>query len=176
MEPDAELAGRLERSLAVEPLEVPTRVCVGTVAQLDSGSRFDTLLYIDVLEHIDDDRSELAGAGERLRAGGRLVVLAPAHNALYSEFDRAIGHFRRYDRGMMRRIAPSGLVERHSEYLDAAGMLLSLGNRLVLRSGQPTLGQVRFWDRRVVPVSRVLDPLLGRMVGKSVLMVWERVE
>lgn len=56
---------------------------------LPPGELFDTLLYIDVLEHIPDDGAELARAAERLRPGGRVIVLSPVHQWLYSEFDNS---------------------------------------------------------------------------------------
>ena len=53
-------------------------------------------------------------------------------------------------------------------------MLASLGNRLLLRSSQPTRAQIRIWDDFMVPVSRLIDPLLFGRVGKSVLAVFRR--
>ena len=67
------------------------------------------MLYIDVLEHIEHDLDELARAASHLAPGGHLVVLAPAHQALFSDFDRAIGHYRRYNRAGLQKLAPAGL-------------------------------------------------------------------
>ena len=145
----------------------------GTLADLPEGQRFDTALYVDVLEHIEEDRGELAGAAARLRTGGRIVVLSPAYPFLFSEFDRAIGHFRRYTKGMLRRLTPPGMRIEAEFYLDRVGMLASLANRAMLRQAQPTLRQVLFWDRVLVPLSRLLDPLTGRRFGRSVVTVWQ---
>ena len=57
-------------------------------------------------------------------------------------------------------------------YLDAVGMAASLANRLLLRASMPTDGQIKFWDRMLVPVSRVIDPVLARSIGKSVVAIW----
>jgi hypothetical protein len=57
-------------------------------------------------------------------------------------------------------------------YLDAVGMAASMANRLLLRASMPTQGQILFWDRVLVPASRVIDPLLARSVGKSVVAIW----
>ena len=59
-------------------------------------------------------------------------------------------------------------------YLDAAGLVLSLGNRVLLRSSTPTVRQIHIWDRRFVTVSRYIDPLLGYRLGKSVLAIWRK--
>ena len=58
--------------------------------------------------------------------------------------------------------------------LDAAGFFLSLGNRVLLRSASPSPQQIAFWDKAVVPLSRVLDRCLGYRFGKSVLAVWTK--
>ena len=57
---------------------------------------FDSILYINVLEHIEDDRAELLSAYRALPVGGFLLLFVPALPQLYSKFDRSVGHFRRY--------------------------------------------------------------------------------
>jgi len=59
-------------------------------------------------------------------------------------------------------------------YLDAAGMLASAGNRLLLRSAMPTERQILTWDRLLVPVSRLIDPIFAGRVGKNVLGIWRK--
>jgi SAM-dependent methyltransferase len=170
LEPDPALAVRArETTRALRDCEV----VVGTIDG-QPPEAYDSILYVDVLEHVEDDRRETALAARCLRPGGRLVVLSPAHPSLYSPFDRAVGHHRRYDAASLRACRPEGCRETRLEYLDSAGLLLSWGNRALLRQSMPTLRQILVWDRLVVPVSRVLDPLLGRRVGKSILCAWTR--
>jgi 2-polyprenyl-3-methyl-5-hydroxy-6-metoxy-1,4-benzoquinol methylase len=144
----------------------------GTLADVDQ--TFDSILYIDVLEHIEDDKQELALAADHLNPGGKLIVLAPAHNYLFSPFDSAIGHFRRYNADSLQTIAPTELRQVQLEYLDSIGMLASAANKLLLEQEQPTPTQIHFWDSYIVPVSRVIDPLLLRKLGKSVLAIWQK--
>jgi SAM-dependent methyltransferase len=172
LEPDRGMADRIKARIASSELPPRCEVFNGTVADLPRGTAFDAALYVDVLEHIADDAAELASAAERLKPGGRLIVLSPAHQRLYSEFDREIGHFRRYSRGGLRALTPAGTKLIRLDYLDSAGLLASLANRLLLRSGMPTPGQIRLWDGVLVRISRFLDPLLARRLGKSVLAVW----
>jgi hypothetical protein len=142
------------------------------MAVLPNEQRFDTILYIDVLEHIQDDHGELRNSAAHIRPGGHVVVLAPAHQKLYSAFDHAIGHFRRYDRATLLAAAPGSLQPVTIFYLDTIGVVVSLANRWLLRASTPTHRQVMLWDRVVVPISRVVDPMLGRRVGKSVVAIW----
>lgn len=174
VEPDATLAGRIRADVASGLLPARVDVLTGTLRDVEPASRFHTILYIDVLEHIEDDRAELGLAASRLRPGGRIVVLAPAHQSLYSPFDAAIGHFRRYDRRSLGALRPEGLETESMSYLDSAGLLASAANRLLLRAALPTPAQIRLWDRRLVPVSRVLDPLVGRRLGKTVVAVFRK--
>ncbi len=174
LEPDPALAGRLERSIRDGELPGCCSAVVGTLDQIGDGGSFDTVLYIDVLEHIEDDRGELARAAETLKVGGRVVVLSPAHNCLYSPFDEEIGHYRRYSSRALRSITPPSLELVRLEYLDAVGLLASSTNRLLLRQSRPTARQIAIWDKGMVRLSRWLDPLLGYNFGKSVLGVWRR--
>ena len=167
LEPDAALAARVTL-----PLGGRHRSEIGTIVDLPSDARFDAILYIDVLEHIEDDRSEMARAAARLNPGGTVIVLSPAHPFLFTPFDTAIGHFRRYTRASLQAAAPETLRVEKLIYLDAAGMLASAANRLLLQSAMPTEGQILTWDRMLVPVSRVIDPLFGGRLGKSVLGIW----
>jgi SAM-dependent methyltransferase len=174
LEPDASLADRLIAAMDAGELPDCCRMRIGTLADLPEHDRFDTILYMDVLEHIADDRAELADAAVRLKPGGHLVVLVPAHEWLFTPFDLAIGHFRRYSKRSLRFAAPEGLRLRRLVYLDAVGMLASLGNRLLLRSSMPGPRQVALWDNFMVPLSRLADPLLRYTLGKSALAVWSK--
>jgi SAM-dependent methyltransferase len=171
LEPDPELAGQLAASLGGMESGRAHETDCGTLESL-SGQQFDTIVYIDVLEHIENDGEELNRAASHLRPGGHVIVLSPAHQRLFSPFDAAIGHFRRYDRPMLRTISPAGLRLDRMRYLDCAGLILSAANMLLLRQSMPTKTQLRFWDQWVVPVSQVLDKLLFYSVGKTIIAVW----
>ncbi len=169
LEPDAGLLQRVPAFSGHAVLGQAERIH-GTTAAL-SGRRFDTILYIDVIEHIADAEAELRRAAGLLAPGGHLVILVPAFQFLYSPFDAALGHHRRYTKRLLRAQVPDALRLVRLRYLDAAGLLLSLGNRLLLREAMPTERQVRFWDRCVVPASRIIDPLTLHGAGRSLLGV-----
>jgi SAM-dependent methyltransferase len=172
LEPDPALVAQMRASFDSQPLPVPTTIVEGTLADMPPEQRFDAILYIDVLEHIESDREELARAVTFLRPSGSLIVLAPAHQWLYTPFDRAIGHYRRYSARSLRAVGPEGVRRERLFYLDSVGLLASLANKLLLKSASPTLKQIRFWDSVLVRMSRILDPLLCRSVGKTVIGVW----
>lgn len=172
LEPDPALAERMRQSRSQLPpcLEVVQ----GTIADIPATGAFDTALYIDVLEHIEDDFGELERAGHRLRPGGRLIVLSPAHQWLYSPFDHAVGHVRRYSAAELKQRLPAGFHVEKLCYLDSIGLFASLANRVVLTQSLPTMKQIELWDRVFIPISKWVDPLTGRRFGKTVLAVFNK--
>jgi SAM-dependent methyltransferase len=173
VEPDAKLAEEIIEGLRQGVLPSACRVLVGTIDQVPRGDQFDTILYIDVLEHIEDDGAEVAKAARLLAPGGRLIALAPAHQFLYSPFDRSIGHFRRYNLAALKRLTPPGCRVARAFMLDSVGFFASLANRLILRSAMPTKTQITTWDRAIIPVSRLVDPITRFRFGKSAIIVWQ---
>lgn len=174
LEPDADLAQSFAQRRDAGVLPALCRIRQGVLADLEPELTFDCILYLDVIEHIEDDRGELERAAARLAPGGALVVLVPAHQYLYSPFDAAIGHWRRYDRRSLLAVGPSSLRLSSCRYLDSVGFFASLANRLLLQAAQPSEKQIRFWDRVLVPMSRAVDPLFGFNFGKSLLAVWHK--
>jgi SAM-dependent methyltransferase len=174
LEPDPALAVQITQSIENGALPACCRVEIGTTASLGGLGTFDTILYIDVLEHIEDDRGELERAARLLKPGGRIVALSPAHQWLFTPFDAAIGHYRRYSKRTLAAIGPAGLDRVRLVYLDSIGLFASLANKLLLHQSMPNPKQIAFWDRVLVRMSKVVDPLVGRSLGKSVLAVWQR--
>ncbi len=175
VEPDAEQYLALEQLRADGAIPAHCAVHRGYLADLPPAGA-DTVIYIDVLEHIEDDRGELALAAGHLKPGGRVVVLAPAYQSLFGPFDEAVGHYRRYTLRQLRALAdPTVLREEAAFHLDSVGLAASLANKLVLGQSLPTPAQVALWDKAMVPVSRLLDPLTFNRFGKSAIMVWQRL-
>jgi len=172
LEPDAALASRLEARILASSPAPTTKVIVGSLGNFPEQAHFDCILYIDVLEHIEDDRGQIKAAAQLVRPGGHIVVLAPAHQWLFSEFDKSIGHLRRYKKATLRCLMPSGWIEKKLTYLDSIGVFLSLGNVFYLRQAMPTRSQIGIWDRLCIPLSRRIDRWSCGMIGKSILAVW----
>ncbi len=174
LEPDPSMVRHLKNAVASGDMGVNCKVINGTLADLDRRLDFDTVLYIDVLEHIADDRAELILINKFLAPGGHLIVLAPAHQWLFSAFDECIGHFRRYSGKALVTASPKTLRVVRTRYLDTAGVLASLTNKILLQSSSPSPAQIRFWDRILVTISKFLDPALFFKVGKSVLVIFRK--
>jgi protein-L-isoaspartate O-methyltransferase len=172
LEPDPRLAQELVQSVQEGPFSNQIKIMIGTVANLPKLRLFDSIIYIDVLEHIENDVMELETVTKHLRPNGVLVVVVPAFQWLFTEFDAAIGHFKRYDKRSLRRVMPSQLTEVRVSYLDSMGMLASVANRLFLRRSMPSKLSITIWDRVLVRLSRLMDPMLGFSIGRSCVGIW----
>jgi len=131
----------------------------------------DSVVYINVLEHIEDDLAELGMARQALKAGGRLLVFVPALSWLFSEADRSMGHFRRYSKKeLVARVQEAGFEVENARYFDVAGVLPWYVNFVLLKNAFSS-GSVSLYDRLVVPPMRRVERLLKPPVGKNVLLV-----
>ena len=166
LEPDGGNVAKLRQI----PFRASAKVTVleGTLGGLPADKQFDTILYVDVLEHIENDLGEIQAAAAHLRPGGKVVVLAPAHQRLFSEFDTAVGHYRRYDKASLSAVLRHSLKLEELKYLDSVGLLASSLNAMVLSQSTPKPWQIRLWDGVFVRASLLLDPLTLNLMGKSV--------
>jgi SAM-dependent methyltransferase len=175
LEPDGALTAQVPTMLADHPQRGIVRTRTGFLRDLPAGETFDTILYIDVLEHIEDDHGEMRAALAHLSPRGKIIVLSPAQPGLFTEFDRALGHYRRYTRQTLRACTPAGAALLEIFALDSFGLMASVANKLFLHQSMPTPKQILFWDRTLVPISRLIDPLIGFSLGKSLIGIWQKV-
>lgn len=167
-EPSANMFPQLAARLAGEPRAHAVNAFFGAEPPAQP---FDSVAYINVLEHIEDDRGELARAFAAIRPGGHLLVFVPALAWLYSDFDRRIGHARRYSRAVLQEVArAAGFEVAFAKYFDVAGVLPWYLNFVLLRRGLGA-GGVALYDRLVVPPMRRIEGWVAPPLGKNLLMV-----
>jgi SAM-dependent methyltransferase len=174
LEPDKNLAAEIDAKLARGELPKYCQTMTVTLAEMEAEEKFDSIIYIDVLEHIEHDAEEIRAAARHLKDGGHLIILSPAHQFLYTPFDKAIGHYRRYNKKTLSAVIPAELETVRLIYLDSIGAFASLANKIALQQSMPTLKQILLWDRKLVPVSTFFDPLIRHYVGKTIVGVWRK--
>ena len=133
---------------------------------------FDTVVLVNVLEHIEADRAALANLVRILKPGGHLLVFVPAMQWLMSELDRIHGHFRRYHKAdLVAKVQTAGAQVAHCRYFD----MLGVGPWLLLNKalGVTTFSRpmVHVHDKYVVPVSRTIEKILPPPFGKNLILV-----
>ncbi|HVT45188.1 MAG TPA: glycosyltransferase [Thermoanaerobaculia bacterium] len=119
---------------------------------------FDTVLCLNVLEHIEDDVAALSRMYEILQPGGRLIIYVPAGQRLYGTLDENVGHYRRYDKGdLEEKLRAAGFGIDDSGYQNQLGRLGWYLNARVLRRKHMPSAQSRFFDY-LVPFLRAIEP------------------
>lgn len=163
----------LERRFAAERGVSVTAVTLPDLPADVVQERFDTVVCLNVLEHIPDDRASLAAMFRLLQPGGRLVLLVPALPSIYGTLDRQLGHQRRYTPAMLReRYAAAGFAMAHLEYFNLAGIPGWWFTGRVLRSDLIPTGSLALFDA-LVPLFR-LERLLPWRIGQSLIAIGAR--
>ena len=131
---------------------------------------FDAAFALNVVEHIADDSLAIANAKKLLRTGGRLLVLVPAYQFLYNEFDRSLEHYRRYTEGSLCRIfKENNLQVVHSQYFNFAAIGGWWLSGSVLRNKTIPNGQMKIYNA-LVPIFKIVDKIVSHRVGISVIV------
>ena len=150
--------------VTVQTLDLPGEVAIGAPV--------DSAVAINVLEHLEDDVGALRDLRGAVVPGGTVVLLVPGYPALYGEFDRAVGHRRRYTPATLRlAVEAAGL---RVEVLRPVNLLGGLAWWAAVRVGgraRPTPVLVKLYDRFIVPLVRLSERLVEPPFGQSVLCV-----
>ena len=119
---------------------------------------FDTVVCLNVLEHIEDDHGALQRLYDVLVPGGKLLLFVPADQALYGTMDRQVGHFRRYSRQQLQDVIESaGFTSDDVFYQNVYGRFGWWLNGMVLKRTHMPANQSRLFDF-AVPVLRRIEP------------------
>ena len=138
-----------------------------------AAERLDTVICLNVLEHVSDDGASLAAMRTLLQAGGRLVLLVPSLPSIYGTLDEALGHVRRYSPAELRhKFRDAGFHLVGLEYFNLAGVPgWWLTGRVLKRRLIPT-ASLGLYDA-LVPLFR-LERFLPWRVGQSLIAIGER--
>jgi glycosyltransferase involved in cell wall biosynthesis len=135
-----------------------------------AGEKVDTVVCLNVLEHIEDDRGTLAGFAQVLPAGGHLVLLVPAMPALYGTLDVYLRHFRRYDRNALEAlVVGAGFAVEEIRYLNRPGVLGWWLNSKILKRRVLPKGQLSAF-RAILPFLK-LEEKRAPSFGMSLLVL-----
>jgi SAM-dependent methyltransferase len=136
-------------------------------------SRFDTIVCVNVLEHIEDDIRALRLFRDLVApTGGHVLIFVPAVQAAYGPLDAALGHHRRYSKRTLRRAFESaGLDLVTVRYTNPIGLLGWMYNAHISGTTEHTSGQIRLFEQFVAPWALPLDRLMPPPIGLSLFAV-----
>ncbi len=170
-----QLCGRIEKANPSARVRTYNAVFEKVADQIRASEQPDSIIYVNVLEHIADDVHELSIVNQTLDPGGRLLIFVPALRWLHGSFDRQINHFRRYTRlELEQKCFAAGFRVISSRYFDLFGVLPWFVKYRLLQSKNMEPGALRFYDRRVVPIARSVESRMTPPLGKNVLLVAEK--
>jgi len=165
-----EYLDRLRTRFAKQPNIAVARLYLPNELGALAGQKFDTIICLNVLEHVDDDIAALQAMRRLLAPAGRLILLVPALPALYGTMDKALGHHRRYQCGALRSLLDAtGFNVAHVEYFNLAGVPGWWFAGRVLRRRMIPAASLKLYDA-LVPLFR-LERFLPWRVGQSLIAI-----
>lgn len=136
--------------------------------------KFDSIVCLNVLEHIKDDDSALNNLFKLLKKGGKLVLLVPAHQFLYGEIDMSISHFRRYNKpDLIKKLTGAGFKIQSSRNLNFLGALGWFVAGKILKEKEVKEANIKIFNR-IAPFVLPLEDLFEPPIGTSILTVAEK--
>jgi len=141
-------------------------------AEVKISQQVDTIVMMNVLEHIQEDVQALKDLAAVVVPGGRIVIWVPGYMQLYGDFDRKVGHVTRYTPATLRTsVEAAGLVP---EVLKPINFLGGIAWWAAVRRGgvgYPNPKLVKIYDRTVVPTTRLIERVIRPPFGQTVLCV-----
>ena len=170
IEPDARFASRLRNKFP------QLELIQGTIDDVPAAVPIDTILSVNVLEHIEADEHELSSYRRRLaERRGTLCLFVPARPEIFAPIDRDFGHFRRYTRTELKsKLETSGFTARRLVYFNLLGYFAWWWNFHLLKKRSFAATQVQFFDRCIFPLQHRFEAhVLRPPVGMSLLALAE---
>lgn len=136
---------------------------------------FDTVFALNVVEHIENDSLAIANCNKLLKPGGTLIILVPAFQSLYNNFDKELYHYRRYRKSTLSDLfVRNGFQVAHSFYFNAGGIPGWFVSGFLQKNKTIPAGQMKIFDY-LVPAFKIIDQLLFRKVGLSVICTGKKL-
>jgi 2-polyprenyl-3-methyl-5-hydroxy-6-metoxy-1,4-benzoquinol methylase len=136
---------------------------------------FDSVFALNVVEHIFDDQLAVANCHKLLKPGGRLIILVPAYQWLFNNFDKELEHYRRYNRKKLEALFTAGDFEvLRTRYFNAAGIAgWYVSGKMQHHKIIPS-GQIRLYNKLVI-LFKLFDKLIFNSFGLSVITVGKKL-
>ena len=139
--------------------------------------KFDVIMYMDVIEHIENYDQEIQSILKNLKNNGYLIINVPAFNCLYTEFDKNVGHTKRFVKKDLQDLAQKHLLKlKLIEYYDIIGFFLIFISKFIFQSHLKTKNvsrNIKIWNT-LIPISKFLDKVFFNVLGKSLICVLQK--
>jgi SAM-dependent methyltransferase len=148
-------------------------------AQLLSKNLVDTIICLNVLEHIKDDKMAIENMNKILGKKGFLIVFVPAFQILYSSMDKFAGHHRRYTFSLFNELINTLRIEVIClEYFNPIGGIGWYFNKFLNHKELDSKlinKQIKIFDKYIIPISIFLNPVTKNIFGQSLLFIGRKL-
>jgi SAM-dependent methyltransferase len=142
---------------------------------IPEGYKADTVVCMNVLEHLRDDELAINTFSQYLKSGGNLVLIIPAVPWIFGVIDRKLGHYRRYSKqSTLALLTATGLKPIELRYFNFIGVWAWWWNARVAKAETQSDFQIRVFDQLIVPIASRIESQVPLPVGQSLLVVAEK--
>lgn len=139
------------------------------------GQKFKSILMLNVLEHIKDDKKVLSNLFKILQDDGTLVILVPAYRSLYNCIDKSVGHYRRYDIGTITKMSKeTGFRIQEIYYFNFLSILGWYVNGRIFKNPKLNIGALRIYDKLIFIARAFERYILRKKIGLSIIVVLKK--
>ena len=175
IEPSFSLVEKLNRRFMNNELVTVIPVTLEKYLADSEREIYNTVVMVNVLEHIKDDNGALGILRDLIVPGGCLLLYVPALPFLYSNFDKSVGHYRRYTRSnLTRQLEAAGYTIKYVSYFDFLGIFpWYIVNKL---GGKTSLNpnSIKLYDKIGVPLARISESIIPPPIGKNIILIAQK--
>lgn len=139
--------------------------------------KYDVILYMDVIEHIKKYENEILTILKKINKNGFIIINVPAFNFLYTDFDKSVGHIKRFQKKDFYYLSKKfELKIKKLEYYDSIGFILIFLSKFIFSFYLKTKNvskNVRIWNY-LIPLSKIIDSIIFNRVGKSLICILQK--
>ena len=144
-------------------------------AQSVTDKKLDSVVLINVLEHIEKDERALSEINSTMTDNGHLLIFVPALQKLFSETDRVLGHFRRYQKAELRaKVESAGFKIKKLEYFDFTGIFPWFFVVRVLKKDPLVSANVDLYDKLAIPIIKRFEKVFSPPIGKNLILIAQK--
>ena len=136
--------------------------------------QFDTVFALNIVEHVKDDSAAISNANKLLKIGGNLIILVPAYQALYNQFDKELEHYKRYTLPELASLIEQNKLHIiHKQYFNFIAIFGLWFSGKILRKKTIPQRQMKVYNS-LVPVFKIIDKIILNKIGISAIVVAQK--
>jgi 2-polyprenyl-3-methyl-5-hydroxy-6-metoxy-1,4-benzoquinol methylase len=160
-----------QRNIAVEELDIISLPDL----EFWNPREIDTVICLNVLEHIKEDMLALDNMITMSRPGANIILMVPAFKFAFGTIDKLDGHFRRYSRKELRnKMIQAGLIPLKITYFNSIGLAAWYYTNKIVKNSSTSESKVRIYDKYIVPWLSLVERIIKPPFGQSLIAIGKK--